>query len=529
MSTTPLQEPETPKTSSATTPDWTPGSGCGTPYEKKEIVEAYNSAMDELTGLVSPFTTREPLSSQLKSSLKQVSKVEQSRIVGKATEDCLFVCKVIAPNNSEELFERITRSTAETVDDHPISDELVGLMTAYKNTSTRDLKRQILSLYAYRYPVHTLKKIHEAFGNLSTWQIKQARFHARSCGAGTFPVKEKQRRVRLDMAKVDHFVEFVNWPYFYQDVSYGSKILNLESGEKIQMPNVVRTVTRATMINQYVEYCKEQEYEPLSRSTMFKILEVREASQRKSLLGLDNTAADGAAGFQILETILESLEKGGMNDDWCSNTAWRLRDAKRYLKTDYRVNCKPDESECADHCRKFALSDEIDPNFCQNCLHEHSTNFNDCQALKNTLREMEHAIRGTSWTPYNRDHQEDLLYDFERAQADIQLWKAHILRSINQEEAKQDLLKNKDPNTAVIIMDWAMKFLQLKYREKQSDWFGKRGLSWHVSTVISVDEKSEDLVLKTYAHLFDACQQDWFTVLSIIENTLKTSRQATDN
>ena len=81
------------------------------------------------------------------------------------------------------------------------------------------------------------------------------------------------------MAKVDHFVEFVNRPYFYQDVSYGSKILNLESGEKIEMPNVVCTVTRETMINQYVEYCKEQECEPLSRMTMFKILEVREALQ----------------------------------------------------------------------------------------------------------------------------------------------------------------------------------------------------------------------------------------------------------
>ena len=71
-------------------------------------------------------------------------------------------------------------------------------------------------------------------------------------------------------------------------------------------------------------------------------------------------------------------------------------------------------------------------------------------------------------------------------------------------------------------MDWAIKFLQLKYRERQSDWFGKRGLSWHVSTVISVDEKSGDLERKTYAHLFDACQHDWFAVLSIIENTLKT-------
>ena len=73
----------------------------------------------------------------------------------------------------------------------------------------------------------------------------------------------------------------------------------------------------------------------------------------------------------------------------------------------------------------------------------------------------------------------------------------HILRSINQEEAKQDLLKNKDPSEALIIMDWAMKFLQLKHREKQSDWFGKQGLSWHVSTEISVDKNSGDQELKT--------------------------------
>ena len=72
-----------------------------------------------------------------------------------------------------------------------------------------------------------------------------------------------------------------------------------------------------------------------------------------------------------------------------------------------------------------------------------------------------------------------------------------------------------------------MKFLQLKYREKQSNWFGKYGLSWHVSTVTSVDEKSGDLELKTYAYLFDVCQSDWFAVLSIIQNPLKTLKADT--
>ena len=88
-----------------------------------------------------------------------------------------------------------------------------------------------------------------------------------------------------------------------------------------------------------------------------------------------------------------------MNEDWCSNSSRCLRDAKCYLKTDYRVNCKPDESACADHCRKFARGDENDPNFCENCSHEHNTNCDDCQALKDILRELELAIRETCWIP----------------------------------------------------------------------------------------------------------------------------------
>jgi len=70
-------------------------------------------------------------------------------------------------------------------------------------------------------------------------------------------------------------------------------------------------------------------------------------------------------------------------------------------------------------------------------------------------------------------------------------------------------------------MDWAMKFLHMKYREKQSDWFTKRGISWHVSTVIFKQDASRDVEVQTYVHLFDYCQQDWFAVCSIFEILLK--------
>ena len=259
------------------------------------------------------------------------------------------------------------------------------------------------------------------------------------------------------MEKVDHFVEFADRPHFYQDVAYGNKILKLDSGEKIQMPNVVRTVTRSTMINQYFEFCKEGQFESLSRSTLFKILEVREASQRKSLQGLDNIAADGAAGFQTVAKIIDDLEKGGGNKQWCNNAKRRLRDSKQYLKTEYPVHCKRDESTCADHYRKFALSDSCDPDFQAVCTHQHIESCDQCQTLKAVLDEVEAEIRGSSWNPYNQEHREDLLYDFERARSDIQQWKAHILRSINQDEAKQDVLKTEDSSSALIVMDWVFQ------------------------------------------------------------------------
>ena len=46
------------------------------------------------------------------------------------------------------------------------------------------------------------------------------------------PEEKVHHRVHIDMTKVDHFVEFINRPYFYQDVSYGTKFLKLDSGNR---------------------------------------------------------------------------------------------------------------------------------------------------------------------------------------------------------------------------------------------------------------------------------------------------------
>ncbi|PFX25049.1 hypothetical protein AWC38_SpisGene10321 [Stylophora pistillata] len=68
--------------------------------------------------------------------------------------------------------------------------------------------------------------------------------------------------------------------------------------------------------------------------------------------------------------------------------------------------------------------------------------------------------------------------------------------------------------------DWAMKFLQLCYREKQSDCYGKRGLSWYISSIVFRSQSNATEVI-SYSHLFDQCTHDWYTVTSILEDLLK--------
>ncbi|KAK3735902.1 hypothetical protein QZH41_001349 [Actinostola sp. cb2023] len=278
------------------------------------------------------------------------------------------------------------------------------------------------------------------------------------------------------------------------------------------------------MISQYLSFCKDDDFDPLSRATMYRVLQVREASQRKSLQGLDNTSADGAEGFHRITQIVDNLEQQhGASKEWGSDAKISLKKAKCYLKTEYRVHCREEESTCADHCRKFALSDPDDDDFKHQCLHDHTLKCNNCDDLKTVLQSIKEKIDELSSSMYNKDQQDDLLYDFEKSVNSITEWKCHILRSENQEIGKQIFIQDLKEDSVFIVADWAMKFVQRRYREKQCDWFAKRGLNWHVSSVLSRDE-SGNLFISYYNHQFNSCSQDWFAVLSILENVLATIR-----
>lgn len=98
---------------------------------------------------------------------------------------------VIAPRDSEKLRQAFQQSASGNV----CPDDLQALIVVYKNAPSKNLKTQILSLYASRYSVRFLKKMHEPSEKLSNRQIKKARAHAKNVGVGFNVEKLPSHRV----------------------------------------------------------------------------------------------------------------------------------------------------------------------------------------------------------------------------------------------------------------------------------------------------------------------------------------------
>ena len=89
--------------------------------------------------------------------------------------------------------------------------------------------------------------------------------------------------VCLDATKTDHFPDFISSSSLLQDVSYGTKSLKLDSGEKLLIPVATRTLIPSRIIKQNQSYSESVAFEPYSERTLFRTLEACSASKQVSL------------------------------------------------------------------------------------------------------------------------------------------------------------------------------------------------------------------------------------------------------
>ena len=113
-----------------------------------------------------------------------------------------------------------------------------------------------------------------------------------------------------------------------------------------------------------------------------------------------------------------------------------------------------------------------------NVHHEHDLKCDRCELIPSIFEDVESTLKDLS--AIDNEEKNEMEYVISQSKKKIMAWKGHLLRDINQDEARLNLLRDLDSDSVLVVLDWAMKFLPRKYRESQSDWFGKRGISWHI-------------------------------------------------
>lgn len=476
-----------------------------------------------------------PIASTLNSNWESISSTQKANYLRKVGQVLTAVLATIAPDQEEKVLEALRRSSDITLDkkgdkssecgvkEEVTTDQLSILLEVYHEAESRQTRLQILSMFAKHF---SKKELREMIPGLSKWQIDQARRHAAEEGPGQPVVSAPIKRTRLDPVKTNHFVNFIARANFLQDVAYGTKELKLDSGEKITIPNVIRTMVPSRIIRQYVSYCQETAFKPASERTLYRIIDVCAASKQKSLQGLDYFLTEGAQAFESLESVIIVLEECGATSIWGKEAKTILKEAKRYLKTDFKSHVGPEE-RCVDHCTGFSLSDPQNDTFAQQCDHTHDMSCTSCSELDKVLSDIMSMINSPKLT-LTDEQQSQVKFDVTHAVEAIGNWKAHMLRTVNQEQAKEETLGALNDQSVLVIMDWAMKYLPQRYREQMSDFYGKRGKSWHVACVVFKSGENEFSV-ETIVHIFDSCIQDWFSVASIVEHVLVTIKQEHPN
>lgn len=490
-------------------------------HENREIL---NSAIEKISD-----GNCSPVRSTLNTDWNDISDRHQNYMVKKTRDIMANVLKTIAPGQENELWKAVKRSSdkldepSEQTQKRKKWDEqtVQSLVAAYNNAESSQTRTQILSIFVYDFSKSELQTL---IPGLSKFKIDTARKHAAEIGGGQPLPEHEIKRHRLDSVKVDHFLDFISTPTYLQDTAFGTKELKLDDGTKITIPNAIRTVIPGRIIRQYQSFCKSIDFEPASETTLYRILRVCSASQQRSLQGLDYVSTEGSQAFDTLNDITGNLYNAGLDKSKCDQLRHDLKEGKFYLKTDYKTHVK-EEDGCPDHCCKHALSDPQNDCFSAECDHEHNLQCNRCYKLDQVMDTIRDAIGSAN---VSADESQRLRYEFDIARSDVEAWKAHILRTYNQESAKYDILHSMNgSNSILLIMDWAMKFLPARFREQMTDFYGKRGRSWHVSAVIFKTE--EGFEVECYVHLFNSCTQNWFSVASIIEHVLSMIKNQSPN
>ncbi len=421
----------------------------------------------------------EPIKHVLWTPIEEASRQTKWDFIKKIEEAAKIIADTAAPGQGDRLVTELckTYNDPETsdADNATMSPEMYALSQAIRNVTSRPMRRALLSVFADTY---SKSELLELIPGSTKNEIDQARHHAKSHGAGEAAFSKKKFFERIPRSVLEDFLSFVNRPEFTQDSPFGKKSITLGNGEKIEIPDSIRKALKSDLVSRYRAYCSEKNIFCPSESTLFRILRVLKASQQKCLAGIDSVTAAGSDGFSSMKDIVQVLGIVGKGKEWETETLLELRKAKTFLKTEFSQKLSV-ASEFACHCSTYGLSDPDEQLYQTECNHVHDKVCDKCEHISRLFTLVRQDLDDPDLKWQNRHQKSDLIAEMGTAVSAVDEWRAHLMRSFHQNLAKNEFFENMTDTQSYIIMDWATKFLPARFREKQIDFFGKRGKPWH--------------------------------------------------
>ena len=236
--------------------------------------------------------TREisPIRSRLQWPWEETSERTRRYYVRKAGQGLPTLLQDIAPSDSGSLFKPVYSSgviqrtlqcngeeaTSSSVDKTVMS----ALAECYRAADSWETRRKILAIMAVK---STLNELRHWIPDLSQYRFTEARRHCLECGRGAPVLTVPTPRIRISTAQMDHFIAFIISPHIIQDLPFGERTIMLSTKETIKVPNVIRMIIPERIVIQYMTYCQESGFTPLSRATLLRILSNCAASVRTSV------------------------------------------------------------------------------------------------------------------------------------------------------------------------------------------------------------------------------------------------------
>ena len=145
---------------------------------------------------------------------------------------------MLAPGQGSEIKKRFLEETLASTHEKSILAETENLLEPFKQVPSQQARLVILTLV----PDHITKTEPMQYFNCSRYLVDKARLISKVNGAGRpESLKKPVHRDKLDMAKAEHFIDFLISNGYFQDVATGTTTIDLSNGSAVVIPHIVST------------------------------------------------------------------------------------------------------------------------------------------------------------------------------------------------------------------------------------------------------------------------------------------------